>query len=81
MFGKVSSEGEGFENYKLEGCNFLYFPSIEIVSSSGDEMIITWEMQEGKLMYGDETYYISTELAKGLYDIFTKYNPYMNGKI
>ncbi len=81
VFDKVSSEGELDESYKKEGFSKLYLPSIEIVCSSGDEIIIKWEIQEGKLIYGEEEYYISKELAQELYDVFIKYNPYMNGRI
>lgn len=81
IFGKVSSDGEPSENYDKSGLWSLNYPSIEIDFSSGNEMIIEWEMDDGILIYDGEEYYISNKLARELYSIFTKYNDYNNNRI
>ncbi|MGN0369912.1 MAG: hypothetical protein ACI4EW_05145 [Butyrivibrio sp.] len=81
IFEKVSSDGEPDANYDKSGLWSLYEPSIELVKSSGEKIVIDWKIDEGILVCDDDEYYISNELAQDLCTIFTDYNPYSNNRI
>lgn len=51
------------------------------MNKSGDSIEIEWKIHKGILVYDDVEYYINKTLGKELYEIFTKYNPLVNGGI
>lgn len=79
VFMQVSSDGEAFDEYKSEGFHKLNTPSIIINYTSGESDTIEWEIGKGILVHNETEYYIDKQQAQKLYDVFTKYNPYVTG--